>query len=35
VTIGITAGASCPNNVIEETIVRVFELHGISIDRLK
>jgi len=35
ITIGITAGASCPNNVIEETIVRVFELHGITPDRLK
>lgn len=30
VTIGITAGASCPNNLIEETILRLFELHGIS-----
>lgn len=29
-TIGITAGASCPNNLIEESILRVFELHGIS-----
>ena len=29
VTIGITAGASCPNNLIEETIYRVFELRGI------
>ena len=29
VTIGITAGASCPNNLIEETILRVFELRGI------
>ncbi len=28
--IGVTAGASCPNNVIEDTIVRVFELFGIS-----
>jgi 4-hydroxy-3-methylbut-2-enyl diphosphate reductase len=28
VRIGITAGASCPNNLIEETIVRVFELRG-------
>src|SRR6476661_9309872 len=28
-TIGITAGASCPNNLIEETILRLFELHGI------
>ncbi len=27
--VGITAGASCPNNLIEETIVRVFELNGI------
>jgi 4-hydroxy-3-methylbut-2-enyl diphosphate reductase len=35
VTIGITAGASCPNNVIEETIIRVFELHGIGPERLK
>jgi 4-hydroxy-3-methylbut-2-enyl diphosphate reductase len=35
VTIGVTAGASCPNNVIEETIIRVFELHGIGPDRLK
>jgi 4-hydroxy-3-methylbut-2-enyl diphosphate reductase len=34
VTIGVTAGASCPNNVIEETIIRVFDLHGISPDRL-
>jgi 4-hydroxy-3-methylbut-2-enyl diphosphate reductase len=33
-TIGITAGASCPNNLIEETIIRVFELHGISRERL-
>jgi 4-hydroxy-3-methylbut-2-enyl diphosphate reductase len=32
--LGITAGASCPNNLIEEVIVRVFELHGISRDRL-
>ena len=28
VTIGITAGASCPNNLIEDTIYRVFELRG-------
>ena len=34
VTIGITAGASCPNNLIEETIIRVFELHGIGRERL-
>ena len=30
VTIGITAGASCPNNLIEETILRIFELRGIT-----
>jgi 4-hydroxy-3-methylbut-2-enyl diphosphate reductase len=29
-TVGITAGASCPNNLIEETILRVFELHGVN-----
>lgn len=28
VTVGITAGASCPNNLIEDTILRVFELRG-------
>jgi 4-hydroxy-3-methylbut-2-enyl diphosphate reductase len=30
ITIGITAGASCPNNLIEDAIVRVFELHGLG-----
>ncbi len=29
-TIGITAGASCPNNLIEDTIVKVMELRGID-----
>ncbi len=29
--IGITAGASCPNNLIEDTIRRLFELRGISV----
>jgi 4-hydroxy-3-methylbut-2-enyl diphosphate reductase len=29
---GITAGASCPNNLIEDTIVRILELNGISKD---
>ena len=33
-TIGITAGASCPNNLIEETILRLYELHGISREQL-
>ncbi len=32
--IGITAGASCPNNLIEESIIRVFELHGVSREQL-
>ena len=27
-TVGITAGASCPNNLIEETIRRILELRG-------
>ena len=30
VTIGITAGASCPNNLIEDAILRLYELHGIG-----
>ena len=32
--VGITAGASCPNNLIEETILRLYELYGISAGRL-
>ena len=27
-TVGVTAGASCPNNLIEEVILRVYELRG-------
>lgn len=34
ITIGVTAGASCPNNLIEETIFRLFELRGISKDKV-
>lgn len=30
VVIGITAGASCPSNLIEDTIVKVFGLRGVS-----
>ncbi len=30
IVVGITAGASCPNNLIEETIIRLYELFGIS-----
>ncbi|MCU0772667.1 MAG: 4-hydroxy-3-methylbut-2-enyl diphosphate reductase [Verrucomicrobia bacterium] len=32
VTIGITAGASCPNNLIEDTIRRLFEFRGLLAD---
>jgi 4-hydroxy-3-methylbut-2-enyl diphosphate reductase len=34
VTVGITAGASCPNNLIEDAIRRLFELRGISLSHL-
>ena len=34
ITIGITAGASCPNNLIEDTIRRLFELRGVSVKTL-
>ena len=30
VIVGVTAGASCPANLIEATILRVFELRGIN-----
>jgi 4-hydroxy-3-methylbut-2-en-1-yl diphosphate reductase len=32
VTVGITAGASCPNNLIEATILRIFALRGVEPD---
>jgi 4-hydroxy-3-methylbut-2-enyl diphosphate reductase len=35
VTVGITAGASCPNNLIEETILKIFELRGIRREELE
>jgi 4-hydroxy-3-methylbut-2-enyl diphosphate reductase len=34
VTVGITAGASCPNNLIEDAIRRLFELRGISVQEV-
>jgi 4-hydroxy-3-methylbut-2-enyl diphosphate reductase len=34
INVGITAGASCPNNLIEDTIRRLFELRGISVQEL-
>ncbi len=33
--VGITAGASCPNNLIEETLIRLFELRGIRRQELE
>ena len=35
IVVGITAGASCPNNLIEETLVRLFELRGIKREELE
>ncbi|MBI5369441.1 MAG: 4-hydroxy-3-methylbut-2-enyl diphosphate reductase [Planctomycetes bacterium] len=32
VEIGITAGASCPNNLIEDVIVRLCELRGVAVE---
>ena len=34
ITVGITAGASCPNNLIEDTIRRLFELRGMSVQEV-
>jgi 4-hydroxy-3-methylbut-2-enyl diphosphate reductase len=34
ITVGITAGASCPNNLIEDTIKRLFELRGVAVREL-
>ncbi len=34
ITVGITAGASCPNNLIEDAIRRLFELNGVSVQEL-
>jgi len=34
VIVGITAGASCPNNLIEDAIRRLFELRGISVQQV-
>ena len=35
IVVGITAGASCPNNLIEETLVRLFELRGVKREELE
>lgn len=34
VTVGITAGASCPNNLIEDAITRLFEFRGVNVIEL-
>jgi 4-hydroxy-3-methylbut-2-enyl diphosphate reductase len=34
VVVGITAGASCPNNLIEETIHRLYEFRGVNVETL-
>jgi 4-hydroxy-3-methylbut-2-en-1-yl diphosphate reductase len=34
ITVGITAGASCPNNLIEDAIRRLLELRNISVQQL-
>ncbi len=34
ITVGITAGASCPNNLIEDTIKRLLELRGVSVNEV-
>ncbi len=34
VVLGITAGASCPNNLLEETIHRLYEFRGVEVENL-
>lgn len=34
VTVGVTAGASCPNNLIEDVIRRLFELRGVPVQEV-
>ena len=34
ITVGVTAGASCPNNLIEDVIRRLFGLRGVSVQEL-
>lgn len=35
VLVGITAGASCPNNLIEDTILKIFELRGVPAEAVR
>jgi 4-hydroxy-3-methylbut-2-enyl diphosphate reductase len=34
VYLGITAGASCPNNLIDDAVRRLFQLRGVDVDQL-
>jgi len=34
ITVGVTAGASCPNNLIEDVISRLFEFRGVPVQQL-
>ncbi|MEK0446534.1 MAG: hypothetical protein RLZZ399_1855 [Verrucomicrobiota bacterium] len=34
IVVGITAGASCPNNLIEETVIRLYGLFGVDCSRV-
>jgi 4-hydroxy-3-methylbut-2-en-1-yl diphosphate reductase len=34
VVVGITAGASCPNNLLEETIHRLYQFRGVEVETL-
>jgi 4-hydroxy-3-methylbut-2-enyl diphosphate reductase len=34
VVVGITAGASCPNNLLEETIHRLYQFRGVEVEKL-
>lgn len=34
ITVGITAGASCPNHLIEETMVKIFQMRGENYESL-
>ena len=35
IVVGITAGASCPSNLIEDTILKIFELRGIDAETVR
>ncbi len=35
VVVGITAGASCPNNLIEDTILKIFKLRGVGEEEVR